>query len=191
MSFRKKIFFIIVVVTAADRSRVLAGHDSEPNGSSCDAKTEACSEFKSSSGHCNYLSRYKCGQPCTTESQCTPGSCWADIRENECDDILKYYCDSQSGVRCGQKCNDENDSNCSPGHCVAYEAPCSGSGYCNLESSNCGASCTNDSSCSGGHCLKEEQTCMSTATIGTYIGALPGLHGFNFVCYSNATVIVL
>ena len=127
-------------------------------------------------GKCNYLSRYKCGRLCGVEADCSPGNCWGAISKYECDDILRFFCDANSGSHCGQQCKEEKDSECSSGgHCVTYHASCGGKdGYCSLESGNCGSSCTSDSDCTNGYCLEDRETCVSTITIGTYTGALPG-----------------
>lgn len=128
-------------------------------------------------GYCNYLSQLKCGDVCGVDADCSPGSCWAVIAPHECSDILKLYCDTESGDKCGKLCRTGSDSDCTPGHCVSYQAQCGNStGYCSLESKNCGAACSKTSNCSGGYCLKNKESCTTTITIGTYIGALPGTY---------------
>lgn len=124
-------------------------------------------------GKCNYKSESKCGNECCSADDCSPGQCWVEITDHECDEILLYYCDTDSGDKCGQQCL-QDDSECSSGHCVEYKSACGGNGYCDAQSDNCGDECSEDSKCSGGYCLEIAQSCKSTITIGTYIGAEPG-----------------
>ena len=125
-----------------------------------------------SAGYCNPSST-NCGAPCSIQSDCPNGDCWAE--KADCGGGSAGYC-NPSSTNCGAPCNSQSD--CPNGDCWADKPDCGGesAGYCSPSLTNCGAPCNIQSDCPDGDCWTDKPDCGdgNKAIFGTYIGAYPG-----------------
>lgn len=166
---RTALAFFILLIT---ESKVFAEY--------CDAESEECPDLASAApdippqekslGYCNIMADDKCGKPCNSDLECSPGKCW----ENRDDCHGKGHCNEDSGSSlCGHKCN--INTNCGKGQCSAVVKSCPDNHYigtCNIRSggSKCGQPCDTDSDCGHGACWKNKDNCAGRGYCNRHSG---------------------